>query len=111
MRLLFDENISWRILKKTKPFFEACIHVNEIGKSNPLSDTEIWDYALKEQFIIVTNDEDFENLITLNGFPPKVILLRTGNQATNFLADKLIELQSKISDFALNKEHGLLEIF
>ncbi len=111
MRLLFDENISWRIVKKTEPFFEACKHVNEIGKSNPVSDTEIWDYALKEQYIIVTNDEDFENLITLNGFPPKVILLKTGNQSTTFLADKLIQLQVNISEFASNKEHGLLEIF
>jgi len=31
-----------------------------------------------KNFIIVTNDDDFLNLTNMKGFPPKVVLLRTG---------------------------------
>lgn len=45
MKLLFDQNISFRIIKKLKQFFPDCIHVSDCGLLN-YDDAEIWNYAL-----------------------------------------------------------------
>jgi len=60
--------------------------------------------------LIVTNDEDFEHLLNLYHFPPKVILLRVGNQQTNSIAKILIEYYSEIDSFSKSNDLGLLEI-
>ena len=78
MKLLLDANLSWRLTVKLKSHFEDCLHVDRIGLNIPVRDSEIWDYALTNQLIIVTNDDDFLNFANIKGFPPKVILLRTG---------------------------------
>ena len=49
------------------------------GLAVPANDIEIWDYALLNNLIIVTNGDDFLNLATHKGFPSKVVLLRIGN--------------------------------
>ena len=80
MKLLLDANISWRLTVKLKSHFEDCFHVDHIGLNVPASDISIWNYALANELIIVTNDDDFLNFINIKGFPPKLILLRMGNQ-------------------------------
>ena len=85
MRLLLDANISWRLTDKLKIHFDECKHVDQVGLSVPASDTEIWEYALENNMVIVTNDEDFLNFVNLKGFPPKVVLLKTGNQSNSYI--------------------------
>ncbi len=46
--------------------------------------------AKNNSLIIVTNDEDFVDIVNIKGFPPKVVLLRTGNQGRLFLSNLLI---------------------
>jgi predicted nuclease of predicted toxin-antitoxin system len=57
-----------------KQHFEDCLYVDSIGLNIPAKDSEIWDYARTNGLIIVTNDEDFIDLMNVKGFPPKVIL-------------------------------------
>lgn len=110
-KLLLDANLSWRLTNSLKRHFSACEHVDKTGLRTPAKDTEIWNYALEKHFIIVTNDEDFLNLSMLKGFPPKVILLRTGNQSSNYIEALLIKQKDQIGSFAESEELGLLEIF
>lgn len=77
--MLLDANLSWRMVLILKQHFEDCYHVDDIGLNIPAKDLEIWEYAKKHTLIIVTNDEDFIDLINVKGFPPKVVLLRTLN--------------------------------
>jgi predicted nuclease of predicted toxin-antitoxin system len=91
MRLLLDANLSWRMVAVLKLHFEDCYHVDSIGLTVPAKDSEIWDNARKNNLIIVTNDEDFIDFINVKGFPPKVILLRTGNQSRLFISNLLIQ--------------------
>ncbi len=72
---------------------------------------EIWEHAQKHELIIITNDEDFLNLLLSKGVPPKVILLRTGNQSTQSIADLLIKRKSDVSAFYEDNEIGVLQIF
>jgi predicted nuclease of predicted toxin-antitoxin system len=110
MKLLFDQNISFRILKKLGETYSGSSHVKIEGLKNA-SDLEIWEYAKHHQFIIVTQDSDFNDISLLNGFPPKILWFRTGNLGTDELASILENEQSDIGDFNNNAQLGCLEFF
>jgi predicted nuclease of predicted toxin-antitoxin system len=63
------------------------------------SDIEIWDYAKKNEYTIITFDSDFFDFANIKGHPPKIIWLRIGNTKTDFLAEILKEKYSIILDF------------
>ena len=109
MKLLFDQNISYRILKKLPEAFDGSSHVKTEGLSNA-SDFEIWEYAKINHFIIVTLDSDFNDLYLYKGFPPKIIWFQTGNLITNELLTILINQQDNILEFLRNRELGCLEL-
>ncbi len=111
MKLLLDANLSWRLTIKLKDHFEDCFHVDQIGLKNPATDNQIWQYAHAHGLIIVTNDIDFQNLLNFKGFPPKIILLKTGNQSNKHLEFILVKHKEEIQSFYENAEIGLLEIF
>jgi predicted nuclease of predicted toxin-antitoxin system len=110
MRLLLDANILWKLIHKLKKHFDDCRHVDHIELSIPASDITIWEYALINNMTIVTNDQDFLNLINLRGFPPKVILLKTGNQSNHYIESLLIKHIPDIQLLGSNPEVGLLQI-
>jgi predicted nuclease of predicted toxin-antitoxin system len=110
MKILLDANISWKLVNILKTAFDDCAHVDLIGLGTPADDKSIWNYALNNGYIIVTKDNDFLDLLELNGFPPKVVLLKTGNNSSKALADLLTNAKSKIEDME-NNEYGLLEIY
>lgn len=106
MKFLFDQNISHKILKFIPSQFSASSTVKKEGLLNA-TDREIWDFAKKNGYIIVTNDSDF-NL--LYGFPPKIIWIRTGNLATQNLASLLIGNSKEIIKFNADEDYGCFEI-
>lgn len=93
-----------------KQHFDDCFHVDSIGLVIPAKDSEIWDYARKNELIIVTNDEDFIDFMNVKGFPPKVILLKTGNQSRLYITNLLIQRKDEILALSNSTEVGLLEI-
>lgn len=111
MKLLLDANISWRLISKLRSHFEECHHADHIGITVPAKDTAIWKHALQNEMIIVTNDDDFLNLASAKGFPPKVVLLRTGNQSNSFIEELLIKHKSDIEALNHSPDYGFLEIF
>jgi predicted nuclease of predicted toxin-antitoxin system len=108
MRLVADENISWR-LKKLLPHWQI-LPSNEIKSGERLTDIAIWQFAKSHNFTILTFDEDFSEIQNLNSYPPKIIWLRTGNLSTNEIAVLLINLESEINIFLTNNELGIYEI-
>jgi predicted nuclease of predicted toxin-antitoxin system len=110
MHIVLDANLSWRLVEKLKPFYEKVEHVENTNLKQPATDHEIWSYARQNEAIIITNDDDFSILSALKGFPPKVVLLKTGNQSNNYLLEILVKHQSDIEMFNVAKELGLLEI-
>jgi len=108
--LLLDANLSWRSTITLRTHFDRCFHVDDIGLHLPAKDIEIWSYAKRNEMVIVTNDEDFFHLSMLKGFPPKVLLLKTGNQNRKFIEKLLINSKEQIKIFAESFEHGILEL-
>ena len=109
MKLLLDANISYKLIPILNPIFEECKHVDFVNLNQPPTDLDIWNYALKNEFIIVTKDNDFVHLSELYGYPPKTILLRTGNNTKQQIAELLINAKPHIEDLVLNN-YGVLEI-
>lgn len=76
-------------------------------------DPDIWEYARKHDFIIVTFDADFYDLSLLNGHPPKIIWLRTGNLKRSELVNLLTTKKEAIEAFSSSenfREASCLEI-
>lgn len=75
------------------------------------SDFEIWEFAKKFGFTIVTQDSDFNDINLVYGFPPKIIWLKTGNMRTDDIAQVISQLESQIGEFIKDKEIGCFEIY
>jgi predicted nuclease of predicted toxin-antitoxin system len=109
MKILLDANISWKLIKKIETVFGECAHVDLIGLDVPAKDVDIWNYALDNGYIIITKDNDFVDLLELNSFPPKVVLLKTGNNSNEAIMGLLENVKPMIEDLEKNN-YGLLEI-
>jgi len=109
MKLLFDQNISFRVLRLLPSNFSDCRHVRSIGL-NDCDDAKIWQFARQNDFTIVTFDADFFDISVLRGFPPKIVWLRTGNLTTSEIAELIILNYSDIVSFIDNADQSCLEI-
>lgn len=109
MKLLLDQNISYRLVKKLESVFPGIRQVGSLGLNNK-SDRSIWDFAKKQEFIIVTFDSDFYDLSVTEGHPPKIIWVKSGNLTTDHLADLLAKKATQIQQFSEDKELSCLEI-
>jgi predicted nuclease of predicted toxin-antitoxin system len=103
MRLLFDQNISFRITKKLKSYFSDCKHVSDCGLSD-CDDPEIWEYAQENDYAIVTFNSDFYEISLIKGYPPKIIWIRSGNLTTTQIAGLLIKNKESIIEFISKEE-------
>ena len=112
MKLLLDENISFKLVSKLQDLFPGIKHISNF-QLNSIDDKIIFQFAKENDFAIVTFDEDYFTLSVLNSFPPKIIWLRTGNVSTNALEKILRDKELVVKDFlADNNEdaYGCLEI-
>jgi len=110
MRLLLDANLSWRLIKKLEPVFDEVFHAEQVGLPDPAPDIKIWNWALENNAIIVTNDIDFYYLMLQKDFPPKVILLRIGNSSTDKIANILTTNYDAVKIWDEENKYGILEI-
>lgn len=111
LKLLLDANLSYRLVKKVAHVYPECKHVTRTGLPIPAKDNDIWNWAKTNGYIIITNDEDFDRFLSINGFPPKVILLQMGNQSTSYIATILIHNYDEIKELSTSEDFGLLELF
>lgn len=109
MKMLFDQNISFRVLKDLEPIFPGSLQVRLAGLENE-TDSSIWSFAKQFNFIVVTFDGDFADIVNLKGFPPKVIWLRFIDQHSSAIVLKIKEKEPQIKDFAQDPEFGVLEL-
>jgi predicted nuclease of predicted toxin-antitoxin system len=85
MRLLFDQNLSHRLVGPLAAEFPGSTHVRDAGLATA-PDPDVWAYAATNGFAIVSKDTDFQQRALLYGHPPKVIWVRLGNCSTAAVA-------------------------
>lgn len=98
MRLLFDENLSPKLVSRLSDLFPGSAHVRDVGLAS-VADSSILEYAVAHGFVVVSKDEDFHHLSFLRGAPPKVIGIHTGNTSTRAIGDLLRSRFADISAF------------
>jgi predicted nuclease of predicted toxin-antitoxin system len=81
LKLLFDQNLSPRLVAALNDLFPTSSHVQTL-EPDRATDAVVWDYAKHNDFAIVTKDIDFYEQSLLFGSPPKIIWIRRGNCAT-----------------------------
>ena len=109
MNLLFDQNISPKLVKQLEHIFPEAKQVRQLGLENA-ADAEIFEYAKKHHYAIVTFDSDFVDLNVIKGFPPKIIWLRTGNLTTKSILELLYNNVTVIHNFLNSDENEILEL-
>ena len=110
MKLLLDQNLSPRLVRRLADVYPNSTHVAEVGLDRSL-DWEVWEYARQHDCIIVTKDVDFSEFSLLQGFPPKVIWIRRGNCSTQNIETILRENFDPIKMMNADADTGILELF
>ena len=72
MKLLFDENVSPKLVGRLASEYPGSVHVRSVGLRGA-EDDQIWGHARTEGFAIVSKDTDFRERSYVEGFPPKVM--------------------------------------
>ncbi len=77
MKLLFDQNLSRKLVKQLADLFPDSSHV-QFHDMPEADDAEIWEFAKVQEFCIVTQDTDFADRSRLYGSPQKLFGFAAG---------------------------------
>ena len=107
MKLLFDENLSPRLVQGPADVYPQSLHLRDCNLRGA-SDVKIWQYAQEYGFAILSKDSDFAQRSALLGSPPKVIWLRIGNCTTTRADCILRNAAPRIQTFLSSEEDCLV---
>jgi predicted nuclease of predicted toxin-antitoxin system len=109
MKLLFDQNLSHRLVGQLAVEFPGSAHVRDVRMASA-SDSAVWAYAAAHGFTIVSKDIDFHHRALLLGYPPKVVWMRLGNCPTTAVAAILRARQSDLLIFEADPTASFLAL-
>lgn len=96
MTYLIDENMPFL------PFWnrDRFVHVNDIPSIH--SDTDIWEYALKNRLTIITKDTDFyyRHLSSVNN--PKIVWIRINNVKKRVFISLIENIWNEVEEMLLS---------
>lgn len=107
MKLLFDQNVSPRLVAGLSDIYPGSVHVRDVGLTRA-NDAAIWGYARDHGLTIVLKDSDFHQVSFLRGSPPKVIWIRRGNCTTGDIRALLRSSRTEILAFGADAEAAFL---
>ncbi len=105
--LLFDQNLSDRLVQTVAADFPGSAHVKQLGLAES-DDATIWERAARDGFAIVSKDADFHFLSLLRGHPPKLVYLCLGNCPTSTIAALIASHTATIKVFLADPDEALL---
>ena len=95
MKLLFDQNLSSRLVRALLDSFPGSMHVRDAGLKGA-DDQQVWEFAKQAGMAIISKDSDFQQRSMLYGHPPRVIWVSLGNcttaQVERLIRDRLDEI-------------------
>jgi predicted nuclease of predicted toxin-antitoxin system len=102
--ILFDGNLPARLRFSPKL---PIISLSKAGR-NP-SDSQIWEFARKNDLVVVSKDADFSDRIITQSPPPRVMHIRFGNLRRNEFHAVLARFWLRIE--TLLKSHKLVNVY
>jgi predicted nuclease of predicted toxin-antitoxin system len=109
MKLLFDQNLSHRLVGQLAVEFPGSQHVRVAGLA-AAPDSNVWTYAAAQGLVIVSKDSDFQHRALLLGHPPKVVWLRIGNYSTAAVAALLRSRHADLLAFEADPNPSFLAL-
>lgn len=109
MKLLFDENLSFRLVAALADIYPDSSHVREIGLLGA-DDLHVWNYAAEHGYLLASKDTDFYERSLVFGSPPKIVWLRTGNSTVAETITLLRNQYIVVRHFAEDKEATFLAL-
>jgi len=109
VKLLFDQNLSHRLVTALQHEYPDSRHVRVVGLKNA-TDAAVWQYAAQQGFTIVTKDADFHQRSFLFGQPPKVVWIRVGNCSTAMIETLLRRRCQDLLSFSSEPESAFLAL-
>src|SRR5438093_12930564 len=109
MKLLFDENLSPRLVGLLAAQFPGSDHVRNAGLASA-PDPAVWSFAAAQGLVIVSKDSDFQHRALLLGHPPKVVWVRLGNCSTAAVVALLRTRQADLLAFEADPTVSLLAL-
>jgi len=110
MKLLFDENLSPKLVQRLIEAFPDSAHVDRVGLGSEQDDA-IWEYAKNNQFTIISKDSDFHEKSLLKGYPPKIVWIRRGNCSIKQIEEILLSHKADIEKLIANKHKSFLILY
>ena len=107
MKLLFDQNLSPRLVALLDDVFAGSLHVRQAGLDRADDDT-IWRFARDNGFAIVTKDSDFQERSQIAGSAPRIVWIRRGNCSTQDIEAMLRKHAPHISVLEQEADDGFL---
>ena len=95
MKLLLDQNLSFRLLEALEPIYPGSTQVKFVNLGQR-DDLTVWRFAKDNDFTIVTKDSDFHEFSVVFGSPPKVIWLKCGNRTKSYVRGLLLDNQEEV---------------
>ncbi len=109
MKLLFDQNLSPRLVPALAALYPGSVHVRNVGLQ-AASDEAVWDYALQHGLVIVSKDADFHQRLFVAGPPPKAIWIQRGNCTTREIETLLRRHASDVRAFVQDETSAFLAL-
>jgi len=109
VKLLFDQNLSHKLVPRLADVYPDSVHVRDVGLDESPDDS-VWEYAKSNDLVIVSKDSDFHQRSLLDGHPPKIVWLRLGNTTTAAIEQLLRARSREIADFVSDEEASFLAL-
>ena len=109
MRLLFDQNLSPDLVYLLRELYPDSSHLHLVARDEA-EDIDNLEYARENNYVFVTKDTDYRWLSRRFSFPPKVILITSGNGPTEEILGLLTRNWEEIQEFGRDRARGLIEL-
>lgn len=107
--LLFDQNLSWRLINSLADVYPGSTHVRLVGLDRAV-DPVLWQYAAAHDLAIVFKDSDLPDRSRRYSHPPKVIWLDVGNCPTVRIETLLRGRHADVMTFLADPAAALLTL-
>jgi predicted nuclease of predicted toxin-antitoxin system len=109
VKLLLDENLSRRIVPFIQDVYPDSTQMALIGLERA-SDAVIRQYAIDNDYVIVTQDADFYEMSLIHDQPPKIIWLKTGNQSKTAMIKILRDSRQAIEQALIAEDKACINM-
>jgi predicted nuclease of predicted toxin-antitoxin system len=108
VRFIIDAQLPPALAGWLREARHEALHVEDVGLREA-EDSPVWSYALQNQSIIITKDEDFALRAQQSRVSPVIVWLRIGNCSKRALREWFLPLLPAMLD-EIGREQRLIEV-